>query len=278
MRHFAVSFSDIFKFDRKPNEDFYLISSSFPIYAIADGVTQAHFPSGEYAFPLGAKTAAEIFCFTILNNLENNFLNKKIFRNPEQILEKSFNLANKKIRALNETEGMFEKLDYYVYDLFDTVGIAGFILKDILYYGFVGDCALKVFDKNNKLKFQTEDQVKKAINFAKNIHKDWENLTIQERIIIMHKEFRNRSDGKGYGSFSGEENVKKYYEIGKIFLKEGDLIVFHSDGFSNYFQFPEFLEFLRKGDGKSLKEFSYNLAIINPFKYGTDRTFIAINF
>ena len=278
MEYIAMTMSDIIKFDRKPNEDFYLVSSAFPIYVIADGVTQAHFPSGEYAFPLGAKTAAEIFCFTVLENLEKNFLNKKIFKNPEKVLKDSFNIANKKIKKLNKTEGIYEKMDYYIYDLFDTVGIAGFILKNFIFYGYVGDCALKIFDKENKIKFETEDQVKSALFLAKSLYKDWEKLQEREKIIIMHKYFRNSLDRKGYGSFSGEEGVKKYYKIGKVFLEKGDLIVFHSDGFSEYFKFQEFLEILRKKDEKALRKFSFKMAISDPLKFGRDRTLVSFIF
>ncbi len=94
----------------------------------------------------------------------------------------------------------------------------------------------------------------------------------------MRKEFRNRQDVKGYGSFTGGEGVKKYYKIGSKNLKEKDLIIFYSDGFLNYLKFPEFIEILRKQDKKSLDKFTIRKAKENYEKYGTDRTFIAIGF
>lgn len=71
MKYFSATYTDFIKFDRKPNEDFFLISQNYQIFVIADGVTQAHFPSDGYAFPAGAKAAAQIFCYSVLERFEN---------------------------------------------------------------------------------------------------------------------------------------------------------------------------------------------------------------
>jgi len=274
MKYSSATYTDFIKFDRKPNEDFYLISEKLPIFVIADGVTQSHFPTGEYAFPAGAQTTAKIFCYKVLEFLEKNFENK----NFQDLIENTFNLANQKIKEFNIAEGINKRLNYLEYDWFDCVGIAGFIIKNNLYYGYVGDCGLALFDKNNRLKFQTKDMVIPAIERAKKIYKNWESFPIEKRVLIMRKEFRNRIDGKGYGSFTGKEGVKKYYKIGSKNLKEKDLIIFYSDGFLNYLKFPDFIEILRKQDKKSLDKFTIQKAKENYENYGTDRTFIAIGF
>jgi serine/threonine protein phosphatase PrpC len=274
MRIFTATYTDIIKFDRKPNEDFFLVSQNYPIFLIADGVTQSHFPTGEYAFPAGARTSAKIFCYTTLKFLEENLENK----NFKNLIENAFNLANQKIKEFNIAEGIDKRLNYLEYDWFDCVGVAGFIIENNLYYGYVGDCGLAIFDKENKLKFQTKDMVKSAIEQAKKIYKNWDDFPKEKRILIMRKEFRNRIDVKGYGSFTGGEGVKKYYKIGSKNLKEKDLIIFYSDGFLNYLKFPEFIEILRKQDKKSLDKFTIQKAKENYENYGTDRTFIAIGF
>jgi serine/threonine protein phosphatase PrpC len=270
MKYFSATYTDFIKFDRKPNEDFFLVSQNYPIFVIADGVTQSHFKTGEYSFPAGAQTAAKIFCYTTLEFLEKNY--------PQNLIEEAFNLANQKIRELNINEGIDKRLNYLEYDWFDCVGVAGFIIENNLYYGFVGDCGLAIFDIENQLKFQTKDMVKPAVKEAKKIHPDWENLPLKERILIMRRDFRNRKDGEGYGSFTGEKGVKKYYKIDNEKLKKGDLIIFCSDGFLNYLKFPEFIEILRKHDKKSLDEFTTQKAKENYEKYGTDRTLIAVEF
>jgi len=137
---------------------------------------------------------------------------------------------------------------------------------------------LAIFDGKNQLKFQTKDTVGPAIEQARKIYKDWESFPLEKRHLIMRKEFRNRQDVKGYGSFTGEEGVKKYYKIGSKNLKEKDLIIFYSDGFLNYLKFPKFIEILRKRDKEVLEEFTIQKAKENHEKYGTDRTFIAIGF
>ncbi|MBI2054138.1 MAG: hypothetical protein HYT36_02300 [Candidatus Staskawiczbacteria bacterium] len=271
---FCATYSDFVKFNKKPNEDFYLVSEKFPIFVLADGVTQSSFLSGEYSYPEGARTAAKIFCYETLSCMEENF--KK--REDEILFKESFKKANKKIKELNETEGMAKKLDYLVFDYFDAVGIAGFLKKDILHYGFVGDCGLIVFDKNNEIKFQTEDQVEPAMINARDKYKNWKELDKRQRTIIMHKEFRNLKGGSGYGSFSGEDGIEDYYITGKTKLSAGDLAVFYSDGFLPYFQFIEFIDILRKQNQNILDSFVVKKAEENPEELGCDRTLISFNF
>jgi serine/threonine protein phosphatase PrpC len=288
LNYFAATYTDFIKFDRKPNEDFYLISEILPIFAIADGVTQSHFREGkfkgEYAFPAGAKVAAQIFCYTTLEFLEKNL--PKQNKNFENLIKEAFNLANQKIKEFNISEGIDKKLDYFEYDWFDTVGITGFIVENTLYFGYVGDCGLAIFDKENKLKFQTKDQVAEAKKFVKKLYKNWKNFSFYKKTLILRKELRNRPDGRGFGSFTGQEYVKKYYQIGKQNLREGDLVLFYSDGFLNYLKFPKFIKILRKmvrqahhkQDKKALDKFTFQKAKKSYRKYGTDRTLIAVNF
>ncbi|KPJ57454.1 hypothetical protein AMJ49_00785 [Parcubacteria bacterium DG_74_2] len=274
MKCFSTTYADFIKFNRKPNEDFYLISKKYPIFVIADGVTQAHFPTGEYAFPKGAQTVAKIFCYTVSEFLENNFEKRKV----KILIKKAFNLANKKIEEINEIEEITEKMDYWIYDYFDTVGIVGIIRKNTLYYGYVGDCGLAIFDQKNNLKFQTKDQIKHVLEKVKKIYKNWSCLNKKKRIIILHRDFRNNRSRRGYGSFSGEDGVKNYYLINSITLTPGDLVVFYSDGFLNYFQFPEFIEILRQRNKKALDSFTFKKAKEDYQEFGTDRTLISSIF
>jgi len=284
MKPFFASFTDFIKFDRKPNEDFYLMSDVLPIFVLADGVSQAHFPSGGYAFPAGARAAAQIFCYTTLE-----FLEKKLqgIKNNSEIddqkikglIREAFDQANFRIKELNKNEGITDNLDYLVYDYFDAVGISGFLLNGTLYFGYVGDCGMAVFDKDNNLKFLTKDQVVPVVNIiAPGQYPDWEEKSEAERMRIMHKEFRNNVSGPGYGSFSGEDGVRSHYIIESLKPETGDLIIFYSDGFFPYFQFPEFLEIVRKQDNNALYELSIQKARENFQQFGTDRTLIAINY
>jgi len=272
MKIFSATYSDIIKFDRKPNEDFYLISKAhrWAIFALADGVTQVHFKSGGYSYPAGAKVAAQIFCYSTVELIEKNF------KPNQKIIERAFDFANGRIFELNKNEGISKRLDYLVYDYFDAVGVVGFIIKNTLYYGYVGDSGLVIFDKNDNLRFQTEDMVKPAEERAKTLYKNWNKLSETQKAKIFHQEFRNNLSGEGYGSFTGEKGVKKYYKIGQITLKAKDLIVFYSDGFVKYLKFPEFIKILKKQDKKALDNFTYKKAKENYEKFGKDRTLISL--
>jgi len=271
MTVFSATYTDIIKFNRKPNEDFFLISKKKPIFILADGVTQSRFEDGRYAYPAGARAAAQIFCQSCLEYLEENF------KPAKKIIETAFDFANERIWELNKQEGMKEKLDYLIYDYFDTVGVAGFFFKRELFYGYVGDCGLAIFDKNNRLKFQTKDRVEPAVKRARVIHKNWDEMEQKQRTEIFHRDFRNNPSVQGYGSFTGEKGVKRYYQIDSLILNSGDLILFYSDGFVEYLKLSEFIKILRKEDKKALDDFTFKKAKENYERFGTDRTLIAIS-
>lgn len=274
---FCASYSDLIKFNRKPNEDFYLVSDKYPIFIVADGVTQACHLDGEYAYPQGAKDASQILCKTTIKELEA-YLATAPLSTEKEILALAFDKANEEIKKLNIESGIAEKYDYYINDLFDTVGVVGILSGDILHYGFIGDCGLAIFDKDNKIKFQTIDTVELARESARAKYPQWKNLDFKERNIIMHREFRNSYSGLGYGSFSGEEAVRNYYNFGEIKLKEGDLAVFYSDGFVKHLKFADFIAILRNQDKNELDRFVIQKAESNSDLCGTDRTFISFVF
>jgi len=276
MKYFAATYGDFVRFDAKPNEDCYRVSKKFPIFAVADGVTQAHYKTGQYVFPKGAKEAAEIFCRATISHLE-----KPMARGSKRIIKhikEAFNRANEKIKILNEKYGIDKKMNYVEYDWFDTVGVAGIIAKNTLSYGFVGDCGLAIFDRNNKKKFQTKDMVLPAIKRFRKTYKDYKKLLPSSQTIIIHKDFRNNPNKKGYGSFTGEPTVQNYYKIGSKKLEKGDLIVFYSDGFFELLKDKDFIKILREKNRQKLDALVMKKAKENPEKYGGDRTFVALEF
>lgn len=275
MKIFFATYSDVVKFNRKPNEDYFLISKKHPIFAVADGVTRGIFEDKRYAYPAGAHAAAEIFCFSVIDHLETNVSS----RGDHKLLEKAFDEANERIHELNENEGRIENHDWYANDYFDCVGVAGFLDQNMLHYGYVGDCGLAIFDKDNNLKFETKDQVATSPH-----HKEIEqvaqgkNWNHAKRLAYGHEHFRNNPSGKYYGTFSGEEAVKIYYQIGSQKIQEGDLVIFYSDGFVGYLESKEFLRIVRQGDKEALDDFTAFKAMTSPVKFGTDRTLITVTF
>lgn len=277
MKLFSATYPDFIHFDKKPNEDFFLISKKYPIFLVADGVTQSHFKNGGYAYPNGARKSAEIFCYKSLKLLEKTFSYKKQSeKDIKNNFKDAFNFANHNIMALNIKYGIDKKLNYVEYDWFDTVGIAGIIVKNRVYYGYVGDCGLIIFDKKNKKKFQTKDMVRPAVNMFKKMYSDCKTFPINKRTLIMHRDFRNRKDGKGYGSFSGESEVEKYYKYGSKELNKGDLLVFYTDGFFEHLKDKKFVKIVRVMNKKDLDNFVMKMASNKPETFGNDRTFVSM--
>src|SRR3989344_3574280 len=108
MKYFSATYQDFVRFDVKPNEDAFLVSKKFPVFAVADGVTQSLYPNGRYALPHGAKEAAHIFCHTIVKYLEKN-TNEKAIKNT---FRQAFGTANQKIKELNEKHNIQKRMDY----------------------------------------------------------------------------------------------------------------------------------------------------------------------
>lgn len=273
MKIFSATYPDFIRFDEKPNEDFFIVSKKYPVFSVADGVTQSHFRNGAYAYPNEARETAKIFCRETVKLIEKIVAEKTVERNDFCSV---FNRANQKIMDLNVEYGIDKKLNYVEYDWFDTVGITGVIIKNKLYYCYVGDCGLAIFDKNNKKKFQTKDMVRPAVNKFNKIYGN-KNLSKNQRTLIIHRDFRNREDGTGYGSFSGEAGVEKYYKYGIKDLFKGDLVIFYTDGFVKHLKNEKFIKTIRAGDKKNLDSIVMELASDRPEIYGNDRTFISIN-
>lgn len=277
MKVFTASFGDVIKFDKKPNEDAFLVSRKFPIFAVADGVTQSHFANGKYAYPNGARDSARIFCKSVVNYLEKNVAfaiakEKDIFA----AMSLAFDSANKKIRNLNIKNKIDKKLNYVEYDWFDTVGVAGLVLKNKVYYAYVGDCGLAIFNAKGKNIFQTRDMVRPAVKRYEKKYEKWRRLEKRDRTIIIHRDFRNSPDKKGYGSFTGEESVRKYYIFGAKPLRDTDMAVLYSDGYARLLKNKDFVGMLAKQNKKLLNVFDSNISQKNPEAYGSDRTFVAI--
>ena len=276
---FSATYPDFIRFDKnptKPNEDSLLFSQKYPIFLVSDGVTQSHFSNGKYAFPLGAKKAARIFCLESLKILEKRFENLNSKKEIKDAFNDSFNYSNQKIKELNIEYGIDKKFNYTDYDWFDTVSVSGIIKDNTLYYNFIGDCGLAIFDKNNKKKFQTKDMVSPAVKRMKRLYPNWKTFTSDKRSLIMHRDYRNNPNLKGYGSLSGEDNASLYYSFGSKRLEKGDLIVFYSDGFFNHLKKEEFIKILRKRNRKELDSFVLKMAKEDHKKYGGDRTFISL--
>jgi len=277
MKILSLSFKNLKK---RPNEDFYLISREYQIFTVADGVSRIKNRAGVYPKPSGAKLAAEEFCKAVITYLEKNYKNANL-----KTLGEALDLANHRILNLNEKYGINKKLDYLENDYFSACGIASFIKNNIFYYGYVGDCGIRIYDKNGFLKLVSIDDIAAL--------EDWRDgqkfKSEEERWLIWRKFLRNKSKAPylTYGVFTGEPEVKHYYHLEKTKLNSGDLVFLYSDGFSHFIKRPQFRQLFKVFKGKELEQKINELVETeirkNPGKetteqFGDDKTLIAILF
>ena len=146
-----------------PIEDSYYCKNNFAV--VADGITRD--PNGiknfdsvlfeektaNYPNSSGTSMAANLVCKMFKENY-NNIINKKIS------LKDVFIKANKKVKKLNRIH--IKVCDYLENDYYGAVGASALIEDNTLYYSYVCDCGVAVFNKKGNLIFKTEDDMKKS--------------------------------------------------------------------------------------------------------------------
>ena len=84
-----------------------------------------------------------------------------------------------------------------------------------------------------------------------------------------------------YAVINGEKRMLNYLESGVFNLKKSDRVLVFTDGFEHYVKNPKFLELFKKWDENlenRIAEFSKEMNLENPEKYGHERSLIAILF
>ncbi|MCD6094401.1 protein phosphatase 2C domain-containing protein [bacterium] len=244
MRFFSFSFQNL---KGRANEDFYFASEKYPIFAVADGVSRNKNFDRNYPKISGAGLAAEEFCKKVIEYLE-----KKFSKSNLKTLREAFNFANKSIFRLNEKYGINKNLDYLTNDYFCTCGVAAFIKRNLLYYGYVGDCGIRVYDKNDFLRFISTNDVEPLEGWREN----QKFKSKKEYWVVWRKVLRNKPKAPylTYGVFTGEKEVKYYYHIGKIKLFPQDIVFLYSDGILPFIERSEFRKVFRKYKKEKVKK------------------------
>lgn len=187
-------------------------------------------------------------------------------------------LANENIRKLNEKYIL--KCDYLQNDYYGTVASAAFIKDHILYYSYICDCGIIVYDKNGKKTFQTEDELEKITRpFLNTIPYPW---TDDRSRIITRRDYRNNlmmiHDGKcvSYGALTGEKNAESFIREGTFPLHDDDTVIVYSDGFFNFLDIPEFISLILHFDSLTFEKFVNQKALENYSLYGKEKTLITL--
>lgn len=224
---------DTFRYERKGNS---------LIVAVADGITRD--PKGitvlpnlkdkrgieeareNYPNPSPAKKAADLFCDSFLD-----YLKKK--DGDERNVREAFAYGNRRIHdRLNKDL----KVDYLENDYAGCVASGGVIRDGELYYGFITDCGVCVFNIEGELKFRTSDErpgSKGSINEEiKNKYNS--SFKFPEGRKIIRSRYRNNPlEPLAYGALTGEELALHYTRTGNVNIKTGDKIIFYTDGISH---------------------------------------------
>lgn len=175
-----------------------------------------------YLRPSPAKKASNLFCKSFIEYLKK----KKIGDNS---IKKSFEYINKKIYELNK--GI--KIDYLKNDFGACVGVGVIIKNNRLYYGYITDCGLAVFDRKGKLRFKTKNE---GPNSKGDINRDVmkkynTNFKYPKGRKIIRSKYRNNpSEPLAYGALTGEKNALCYVRTGEFQLTDKDYVILYSDG------------------------------------------------
>lgn len=244
----------------RPLEDFYLIDKNKRVISVADGVTRDWDETlrkdmiSQYPNPSPAEISAKLFCIEFQSYLSNK----------EQVSEReirnAFEKANKKIGEWNRLNN--PNPDYALKDLAGCVASGIVESEDIVYYGFLTDCGVAVFDKNGDLRFRTENQG--PSKFDEYIWRDerlqnqqWTNPEVRR---IIRRDYRNNpKENHSFGVLTGEESALNYVRTGSIKLQNGDYVLVYSDGVENIIFDDKgkpnnyFKELLRKDDFEGLE-------------------------
>ena len=255
------------------------------IFGVADGITRdPNLPSGFksrkienalkfYPNPSGAKKVADIFCNGFIDLAERLNSIKDVFVKINSSIA-SYN--NKRIKSV----------DYLVNDYFACVACGGYIKNNILYYGYIGDCGIAIFNKDGYLKFQTKNGLADFVKFEKKYleNKDF-NWIMPEYRYLIRSEYRNKKKFHGkilvsYGALTGEKSAINFVHQGKRKLNTGDLIVFYSDGFENLINYPYFFKAIYNKSEREAKQktsrLSEKLAAKDYEKFGHERSLVAL--
>jgi len=261
-------------------EDFLVLSQTHPIYAVADGVTMQPKKPEDYPIPSGAGEVAKIFCQTAVSELE------KIYDEFEKKdLLTIFDLGNKAVGEYNKANGRtLETINYADFDLFAATVAFAVVCDKQVYWSALCDSFVAHFDKHGKKKFMSPDPW--AVKIGKDVLKAYADTKGDHgKKANVRANFRNglgpNDELIGYGVVTGEEAAKKYLHTDLLEVEAGDIVFLTTDGFSEYFDLPEFIKLFNDWPDDleaQVKAMTSQKSKQDPNKFGHERSVIAFKF
>ena len=254
-----------------PLEDQFFFRNNFAI--VADGITRDSY---------GCLDLKKVSSETILKNYPNPSPATKAAMTVCETFKKSQNandlkklmcLANSMLTNLNKNV----KCNYLENDYAACVAAVAYINKNRLFYSYICDCGVIVWDKNGNIRFQTTDDksvysdpyIAKAL-----VSNPWH--TPMGRVVTRSL-YRNNPNhiinGKcvSYGALTGEKEAEYFIKEGSILLNPGDTVAVYSDGFTPYFKLPDFFENLDNLD-------NFVKLIESQPNFGSEKTIVVMHF
>jgi hypothetical protein len=267
-----------------PEEDSfkYLEAKLGIIVAVADGVTRDPMCVPyercdeailkilkEYPNPSPAKLAAEKFCTCFTSYLKNKAYIGEI------VLASAFKYGNSKIYNLNKKH--IKNIDYLENDYWSCVASGGTIVNNTLYWGYICDCGVCVFNKSGHLKFRTADDMQNTNKYIASLSNSWGSAKWRKEFRIKYRNTPNKNGGLiSFGVLTGEKTALNFVRVGKFDLEDKDYIFFYSDGMADIIYSDNFKRNLAKNGLLGLEKFCRKMALTNR-RYELEGTLVALS-
>jgi hypothetical protein len=224
-----------------PQEDFLIVSDNPPIFVVSDGVTLDYTKlikdNVKYPDPSPAGDVSRIFCESVIKYVKEKY---ETFVKEDAV--EVFKYANGEVGKYNERAGKTD-ISGNITGYYSATGSFAVIKDNKAYWASICDSFIAHFNRKMNLKFTTKGLC------------------------------------RPYAVINGEERMVDYLESGVLNLEKEDRVFVFTDGFEDYMANPDFLELFKKWDEKlkeRIAQFSEKMNLIDPEKYGHERSLIAI--
>lgn len=189
-------------------------------------------------------------------------------------------VCNSAIKKLNDE--LNPSVDYLENDYFATVAATVEIDNEKMFYSYICDCGVIIYDNVWKIKFQTDDSKKMYSDkyIDEYMGSNWLKWSDPQARFDIRKYFRNNveniQDGNcvSYWCLTWEDSAKFFIKNWCVSVNVGDYVIVYSDGFSSFLQDKEFISKIVNFDEKELDSFIESKSKSDYKKYGSEKTMI----
>lgn len=207
-------------------EDRFVCDWNVCAMAVADGVTRFEYGVNSEAESGRVRQVALEVCATAVELLSG------AGRVPERV-ERAGPEANRRIAAINRSYGFSSADDYSSRDPYAAVGCCGVLSEDFWYFGYIGDCEVRMLSADGQNTALSDDQLIGTCRVLQSLA----HLPRQEQARILRRDLRNRMDAKdtagrpcGHGVFNGDPRADAWWRCGSVRAEPGSIFVLSTDG------------------------------------------------